>query len=32
VRAKHFTKPHKNTKIIGGRGLLELMAAGHEKK
>lgn len=28
---RHFTKPHKNTQIISGRGLLELMAAGQEK-
>lgn len=25
---KHFTKPHKNTKIITGRQLLELLTAG----
>ena len=25
---KHFTKPHKNTKIINGRQLLELLTAG----
>jgi len=29
---RHFTKPHKNTKIINGRGLLELMKAGLEKQ
>jgi putative PIN family toxin of toxin-antitoxin system len=28
---RHFTKPHKNTQIISGRELLELMAAGQKK-
>jgi putative PIN family toxin of toxin-antitoxin system len=28
---RHFTKPYKNTQIISGRELLELMAAGQEK-
>jgi putative PIN family toxin of toxin-antitoxin system len=28
---RHFTKPHKNTQIISGRELLELMTAGQEK-
>jgi putative PIN family toxin of toxin-antitoxin system len=30
--ARHFTKPHKNTQIVNGRELLELMAAGQEEK
>jgi predicted nucleic acid-binding protein len=29
---RHFTKSHKNTKIITGRGLLELVAAGRQKE
>ena len=28
---RHFTKPYKNTQIISGRELLELMVAGQEK-
>jgi putative PIN family toxin of toxin-antitoxin system len=28
---RHFTKPHKNTQIISGRELLELMAAGQKQ-
>jgi len=28
--ARHFTRPHKNTQIISGRELLELMAAGRD--
>lgn len=29
---KHFTKPYKNTEIINGRGLLELLTAGLERQ
>ena len=29
---RHFTKSHKNTRIVTGRGLLDLVLAGHEKK
>lgn len=29
---RHFTKSHKNTRIITGRGLLELVAAGRQKE
>jgi uncharacterized protein len=30
--SRHFTRPHKNTRIISGRGLLELMAGGPERE
>jgi predicted nucleic acid-binding protein len=30
--ARHFTKSYKNTRIVNGRALLELMSARQEEK